>query len=71
MPHRLDLWRSLDQIRDEGWQAWWNDASGRHTCPSCGTLNSAYDLTCRRCGTNPGSPFVADHGEAVKRHLGK
>lgn len=71
MPHRLDLWRSLDQIRDEGWQAWWRDAAQRHACPDCGSINSAYDLACRHCDHEPGSPFVAEHGGTVKRHMGK
>lgn len=40
-------------------------------CPECSAINSAYDLTCRRCGNEPGSPFAERHKDWVSKVLGE
>lgn len=64
-PHRADIYSSLARIAEIGSEAWVVEATIRHTCPDCGTLNSAYDIKCRTCGRDPSSPFVADHRAEV------
>ncbi len=68
-PHRTEIYRNLVRIDTIGVQAWLVEAAERHTCPSCGTINSAYDLSCRACGHDPSCAFVAAHGEAIVRRL--
>lgn len=68
-PHRADLWRDAQRLRDVGGEAWLAEIPARYACPACTATNSAYDLTCRACGHAPASPFVLEHGEAVKTAL--
>jgi len=70
-PHRLELWENLEQIRAQGWQRWVTDMRKHYACPACGTINSAYDPACRKCGHQPSCGFVARHGEAVKEFLAR
>ena len=42
-----------------------DEVKERYTCPSCGTLNSAYDLKCRSCGHEPGNDV---RGRAPRGH---
>jgi hypothetical protein len=41
-PHRIELWDSLKQIRERGWEAWFRDRTLHYACEQCGVLNSAY-----------------------------
>jgi len=70
-PHRADLYEDLDRIADVGVDAWLVDVRRRFSCPSCGTLNSAYDLKCRGCGQEPASEFVAVHRAEILATLSR
>jgi hypothetical protein len=70
-PHRAKLFESLGRIAEVGADTWRAEVRGRYTCPSCGTLNSAYHLQCRRCGHDPASGFVASHREAIQERLSR
>jgi hypothetical protein len=32
-----------------------------YSCPRCHTVNSAYDIACRKCGTQPSNAYVEQH----------
>ena len=68
-PHRVELWDSLNSIRDDGYKTWLRDMKIRYSCPECNTVNSAYDLKCRKCGHEPASAFIAEHRKAVEPFL--
>jgi hypothetical protein len=70
-PHRIELWQSLNQIRDEGWEAWFAAMTAHYACDQCGALNSAYDMRCRKCHGDPSCAYVGLHKDEVLRHLGK
>jgi len=67
MPHRVELWNSLERIREAGYEQWFSEMVNHHSCPECHALNSAYDLTCRKCGSSPGSDFVKLHQEEIEK----
>jgi hypothetical protein len=71
MPHRIELWSSLDRIREAGPETWYAEMLEHYACPSCGTINSAYDIQCRKCAAEPGSAYVAEHKDEIVRQLGK
>jgi hypothetical protein len=71
MPHRIELWKSLDSIRESGPEVWYAEMLEHYACPSCGTINSAYDIQCRKCAAEPGSSYVAGHKDEIIRQLGK
>ncbi|MFA5401024.1 MAG: DUF3795 domain-containing protein [Dehalococcoidia bacterium] len=71
MPHRIELWSSLDRIREAGPEVWYAEMLQHYACPACGTINSAYDFQCRKCGNEPGSAYVADHKDEIIRQLGE
>jgi hypothetical protein len=68
-PHRMEIYESLDRIAEAGVEVWLQEARDRHRCPSCGTINSAYDVKCRACGHEPGSAYVAAHREEIVERL--
>ncbi len=68
-PHRIELFKSLEQIRDQGWERWMADMRQHYACSRCGALNSAYDLKCRKCGAEPSCAFAARHREAIREFL--
>lgn len=61
MPHRAELWASLNRIREAGWEIWFAESRERHSCPSCQQPNGWYEMKCPRCGNEPGSPFAAEN----------
>jgi hypothetical protein len=64
-PHRADVYRNLARIAEIGGEAWMAEATERHSCPACGTINSAYDLVCRDCGRDPSSLYVEEHRDII------
>ncbi len=71
MPHRIELWSDQERIQEVGYERWFVEKLEEYSCPQCGTLNSAYDLTCRKCGHDPSCEYVRRNGEAVVQHLAK
>jgi hypothetical protein len=70
-PHRRELWTSLESIKKDGYEKWSSDMAALYACPSCGILNSAYDLTCRKCGAAPSCEYVNRHRDAISAHFTK
>jgi predicted RNA-binding Zn-ribbon protein involved in translation (DUF1610 family) len=70
-PHRAEILQNLRRIGRVGSNAWVVEVSARYACPECGVVNSAYDLKCRKCGHDPGSPYAADHADEVRAALAR
>ena len=68
-PHRIELWNDLVQIKTMGYKHWLNNIRTNYTCPQCRTINSAYDLKCRKCGREPSCDYVAKHKPAIEQTL--
>jgi len=71
MPHRIELWKSQARIKSAGYEKWYAEMTEHYSCPKCRTLNSAYDLKCRKCNEDPGSEYVRLHKNAIMKHLAK
>lgn len=71
MPHRIELWKSQARIREVGFEKWYAEMIGHFSCPTCHTLNSAYDIACRKCGTTPSCAYVRLHKDEIMRQLAK
>ena len=69
MPHRIELWLNLERIKSVGYRRWRQEIRGNYTCPRCHTINSAYDLKCRKCGEDPSCNYVAKHRQAIEHYL--
>lgn len=69
MPHRIELWKSQERIKEAGYEKWYLEMIDHYSCPECRTLNSAYDLKCRNCGRQPSCDYVSRHGEAIIKYL--
>jgi hypothetical protein len=70
-PHRAELFEDGKRMREVGYYRWFHEVRKRYTCPECSTVNSAYDLKCRKCGNEPGSPFAEKHQERIAKVLEK
>jgi hypothetical protein len=70
-PHRIELWQNQARITEAGYEQWYREMIDHYSCPECGTLNSAYDLSCRKCGSEPSCEYVRLHKDAIMRHLEK
>jgi len=71
MPHRIELWDDLERIKATGYEHWLKNIRENYTCPQCRSINSAYDLKCRKCGEKPSCDYVAKHREEIETFLGK
>jgi hypothetical protein len=54
-----------------GYDFWLRSIRSNYTCPRCQSLNSAYDLTCRKCGLEPSCDYVAKHRPIIEQTLKK
>ena len=68
-PHRIELWDDLERIKAIGYKHWLKEISRNYTCPQCQSINSAYDLKCRKCGEEPSCGYVAKHKQAIEQFL--
>lgn len=69
MPHRIELWKSLERIKEVGYEKWYAEMIEHYSCPKCRTLNSAYDLKCRKCGEEPSCGYVTKHWKEIRQFL--
>ena len=69
MPHRIELWANLERIKSIGYKQWLKEIRENYTCPKCQTINSTYDLKCRKCGEKPSCNYVAKHKQAIEQYL--
>ena len=71
LPHRAELFEDGERIREAGGDQWFEEVRARYICQACSAINSAYDLACRKCGNEPGSPFAEMHRERIEEVLKK
>lgn len=71
LPHRLELWQSQDRIKEVGWEQWYREKLEHYACPQCGTVNSAYDGACRKCGATPSCEYVKVNAKGIAERMPK
>ena len=69
MPHRVEILESQNRLMEIGWEQWLIEMNDKFSCPRCNTVNSAYDIACRKCGNSPSCKFVHLHQEIIDKHL--
>ena len=69
MPHRIELWANLERIVSVGYKQWLQEIRENYTCPRCQTLNSTYDLKCRKCGEEPSCRYVTKYRQEIEQFL--
>lgn len=52
-----------------GYKEWFKEKILYYLCPNCHTLNSAYDIVCRNCGTQPSCEYVKLHKKAIESSM--
>ena len=69
MPHRTEILESQNRLKEIGTENWLMEMKDFFSCPECKTVNSAYDLACRKCGNIPGCGFVCRHKDLIENYL--
>lgn len=69
MPHRLELWQSHERIKEVGWEKWSEERIEHFKCSECNSINSAYNISCRKCGNTPGCNYVLLHKDQIIKFL--
>lgn len=69
LPHRIELWKSQERIKEVGYEKWYAEMLEHYACPQCGTINSAYDMACRKCGSSPSCAYVASNQQEIIERL--
>ena len=69
LPHRIELWQSQERIKEAGYETWYREKIEHYSCPKCRTINSAYDLKCRKCGEEPSCGYVSRHRKELEQFL--
>lgn len=67
MPHRVELFESLNRIKEIGHDKWYDEMSQYFSCPQCSAPNGWYDVKCRECSNIPGSQFAEKYQDILKR----
>jgi hypothetical protein len=57
-PHRIELFESALYRKGNGIIPWIEKMKEDYACKSCGTINSPYYISCKKCGENPGNNFI-------------
>jgi len=70
MPHRAELFQSLDILRESGYAAWCSKMDEDYSCKECGTITPVYDLKCRQCGRTPPNSFSERNMSRIMKALG-
>lgn len=68
MPHRVELFKSLERIKKVGWEKWYVEIVARHSCTECNKLNGWYEFTCSSCGNKPSNCFIADNYKVLSTY---
>ena len=68
-PHRIEIRSNLSCIAMAGFRSWFDEMLKQYSCGNCKALNSAYDLSCRKCNTAPSCRYVQRHGAEIQRYL--
>ena len=68
-PHRIEIRDAQEYMKNAGFQSWFSEMVEHYSCRSCRTLNSAYDLPCRTCSTEPSCRYVEHHAAEIRRYL--
>jgi Protein of unknown function (DUF3795) len=71
MPHRIELWQSHLRIKKVGWEKWYGEMIEHYSCPECRTINSAYDIACRKCGRTPSCEYIRLHEDVIALNSSK
>lgn len=71
LPHRIELWRDQQRIMEVGYKKWFMEATGHYSCHQCNTINSAYDVICRKCEATPSCTYVDLHKKEIIEGLRK
>jgi class 3 adenylate cyclase len=71
LPHRLELWESQERIKEAGYEQWYKEMVEHYSCPKCNTINSAYDMACRKCGHEPSCAYVNKNKQEIVERLSK
>jgi Protein of unknown function (DUF3795) len=69
LPHRIELWKSQERIKEVGYEKWYAEMLKHYACSQCGTINSAYDMVCRKCGASPSCTYVELNQQEIIRRL--
>lgn len=69
LPHRIELWKSQERIKEVGYETWYTEMLKHYACPQCGTLNSSYDAACRECEVTPSCQYVELNREEIMSRL--
>ena len=72
MPHRLELWKNHERIKEVGYEKWFEEMEMHYSCSECGTVNTAYELKgCRKCGNAPANEYIREHREEIIKQMSK
>lgn len=69
IPHRVEILQSHICLKEIGWEQWLIEMKENYSCPQCNTVNSAYDIACKKCGHSPSCRFVNLHKDLIDKHL--
>ena len=69
MPHRIEILESQNRMKEIGLERWIDEMNDSFTCTHCKTVNSAYNVTCRKCESTPSCAFVSQYKEIIEKYL--
>jgi hypothetical protein len=71
MPHRIEIIKWLAELKEVGTKQWLIEMRNRFTCGNCETVNSGYDISCRKCKITPSCAFTSQYMKMIEQYLAK
>ncbi len=71
IPHRIEILNLQNRMKEIGLEKWLEEMKEYFSCSNCKTVNTAYHLDCRKCGTIPSCKFVSQHKDLIEQYLSK
>lgn len=71
MPHRIEIIKSLTELKEVGNEKWLIKMCDRFSCSNCQTVNSGYSTSCRNCNYTPSCAFVSQYKMIIEYYLAK
>lgn len=68
-PHRIELWKDLERIQSVGYEQFYKESIKNYSCSNCNTINTGWDVSCRKCGHEPSCNYVKHNIRKIEERL--
>jgi hypothetical protein len=65
MPHRIELWKAQERIKEVGYETWYREMIEHYSCHKCGTVNSGLRYCMQEMRSNAELRVCGPHKDEI------